>query len=158
MPKNLTETQETYLRFWQQFAKYLEANSSRFSIKTTTYKGWHNFSIVSGGGCIALTISKKLQENGVEIYLGYPEYKKEFFKRLKKNAPIIENDLGSDIALVWKPLEDKKRARIVHRKPFDPMDETDWQRQFAWFEKTAENFYRVFIPHLDKIARELGLG
>ncbi len=155
MPNNLTDSQATYQRFWQQFTKYLAGKGSKISVNPQSTRYNYDIKIVGSGIFIALTLIGKRHKTGVEICLINPNHK-DFFNKLREDEHAIENELG--LGLEWLECLGKQKSRIVREEDFDPMDEADWQRQFSWFEETIEKFDKVFTPRLEKIVAELGLG
>ncbi len=158
MPNNLTETQQTYGLFWEQLKEYLEAEGSTIVLNTPKPQYNNDISISRGSVYLVLAISKRKQQKSVEIYLGNPEFNKEFFNQLHADKDAIKKELGLDVVFNGGGLPSNQRARIIYEEfSFDPEDEKNWGRHNKWFKETAENFYSVFIPRLNKIVIDLGI-
>ncbi len=151
MPKEPTEI---YKRFWENLAKYLENNNSRLRMNKPAYeRPNYNILIVRGGAYIALTTSKELKKNSVEIVLLNPNHKERFYNGLSRQKDAINKQLGLPLQWLEKGRKQNSplKSSIVHEYDFDPMDEADWQRQFAWFKETIEKFDKVFTRRLESI-------
>ncbi len=151
MPKEPTEI---YKRFWENLAKYLENNNSRLRMDKKKYeRPNYDILIVAGGAYIALTTSKELKKHSVEILLRASNNKERFYNGLSRQKDAINKQFG--LPLQWHEKGRKQnsdlKSSIVHEKDFDPMDEADWQRQFAWFKETIEKFDKVFTRRLEII-------
>ncbi len=145
-----TETEIMYYRYWQNLVEYLDKEESNLRIDNPGHRGYYNFKIASRGITITITISKRNQQNIVEIYLGSSKYAKAFFNLLQQDKEAIESELG--FALEWRELPEKKSSRIMFIKDnVDPTDEKNWAKQNIWFKEMIEKFDRVFTHRAKKL-------
>ena len=106
---------------------------------------------------LVLAISKRKQQKSVEIYLGNPEFNKEFFNQLHADKDAIKKELGLDVVFNGGGFQVINGQELYMKNFLDPEDEKNWGRHNKWFKETAENFYSVFIPRLNKIVIDLGI-
>ncbi len=138
-----TENEIMYYRYWQNLAEYLDKEESNLRINNPGHRGYHNFKIAPRGITITITISKRNQQNIVEIYLSNKKYAKAFFHLLQQDKEAIESELG--FALEWRELSESNSSRILFIKDnIDPTDEKNWAKQNIWFKDMIEKFDRVF--------------
>ena len=138
-----TENEIMYYRYWQNLAEYLDKEESNLRINNPGHRGYHNFKIAPRGITITITISKRNQQNIVEIYLSNKKYAKAFFHLLQQDKEAIESELG--FALEWRELSESNSSRILFIKDnIDPTDEKNWAKQNIWFKDMIEKFDCVF--------------
>ncbi len=157
MPKKISENDEIYGLYWEQFVEYLEGNKLklRTNKKRPDPRPQYNYDINVApkgvyGVCIALTLSTTKERRSVEIYLGNNKTKDALFKFLKEDKKAIEKALGLD--LQWIKIPGTKRARIVHEEyNYQPEYERNWDECNKWFKETIEKFDHVFISRLENM-------
>ncbi len=153
---------ETYLRFWQQFAKYLEDEGTTLPITTPRSQGNYDIKIdLKHGGIyyIVLAIRKTKKEKSVVIFVGNHEYSKDFFNLLKKEKEEIKEKFDIDVIFSKENFPETRRTGIEHKEKFYFGDEknSDWDELNKWFKETAEKFDEFFTRRLNEIETDLKL-
>ena len=154
----MSEAKILYLRYWKKCDEYLERTKSTIRVLKPEQPSGRLFVPVRVGVKILGTISMQKKRACVEVLLENPrnpDNNRKFFEAMQNKENAIEKELG--FKLLWmpvgyKPTSADPRARItLYEDGFDPKDESDWQRHFAWFKEKAEAFDRVFTERLRNI-------
>ena len=151
----MSEAKILYPRYWKKCDEYLERTKSTIRVGKPMTSYGRLFVPVCAGVKIVGTISMQKKRVCVEVLLenrSNPENNIKIFNAVKLECGDIHRELGFPVK--WMPEGDKPtsktpRSRITfYEEGFDPKDESDWQRHFAWFKEKAEAFDRVFTERL----------
>ena len=138
-----TETQLTQLEFWTRLREYAQQRHTKLRFPTPYPQNWLNVPIGTGEAWIAMTLSSREGEFGVELYIGD---NKELYEQLAAHKDEIEKDLG--MAAKWMALPGKKASRIKVAKAGDFEQKGDWESWFQWLLANAEKFHSVFPKYI----------
>ncbi|PIR38216.1 MAG: hypothetical protein COV34_01215 [Candidatus Zambryskibacteria bacterium CG10_big_fil_rev_8_21_14_0_10_42_12] len=141
----VTETKAQQLQFWEQFKNYAKDHNTNLRLQKAYPHHWMNVSIGSSHAHMALSMSSFDEVMRTELYI--PD-NKEIYNFLYKQRDKIEKEFG--MKLEWMELPERKASRIKVETS-GLIDNTDeWETYFAWLQKTAEDFQRVFSKILKK--------
>jgi hypothetical protein len=140
----LTNIELLQLEYWTKFKEFAFEKKTRLKLRKPQPQSWFEIAIGNAESYIALTVNKRDELIGCEIYI--PEYKELFHYLLSKKTD-IENDLG--MKLEWMELPDRKASRIRIQKNIDYTDSKNWKECFDWMLKNAELFYTNFKKYID---------
>ena len=148
-----TETELTYLEFWEAFGDFLAQKKSKIARRKAQPQHWYDVAIGKTGGLIELTARARKKDLGVEMYL-YGANAKGVFDRLSEERSEIEAALGV-VTLEWMRLPNAKASRIIQRRSLDLATRADWPEAHAWLEERALAFRKVFAPRVKKLLDSL---
>jgi hypothetical protein len=147
--KEITPAKLLQLRFWQQFAEFLEMNSSKIKPGDPSAKSHMLFSLGRSKFSLAAsasfynseTQSFDSNEIRVDVILRY-ESAKDYLKELLEEKEQIEEEFG--VPLTWYSSETGWRCRIYTRKEVNLRNEGDWPNQHQWLKENLEKMDQVF--------------
>ncbi len=79
-----------------------------------------------------------------------PEWKESAFEQLKAQADAIHKEIGRE--LDWRPMPDKKSARILLEENIDPGKESNRKAVCEWFKEWTPKVYRAFKERIKDLA------
>ena len=137
----ISETEQRYRRFWEEFVEYLRINRNSLSPPSPRGENHMNF---SRGSSLHIAAVLSVQRGDIGIRLRMKgENAREHFDRLKELKEEIEKEVGE--RLEWDELPHTESSTIFLRKEgTDPANETDWHNQHEWLASKLEMFDRVF--------------
>lgn len=139
----MTDTQLTQLEFWTRLREYAQQRHSKLLFPKPYPQNWMNVPIGSGEAWVAMTLSSREGEFGVELYIGD---NKALYEQLAARKDEIEKDLGQ--AARWMALPGKKASRVKVAKAGDFGQRGDWENWFQWLLANAEKFHSVFPKYI----------
>lgn len=139
-----TPTKQRQLKFWTEWAAWLQAKSSTLRTQKPLPQHWTNMALGRAGLHLAATVNSKESRLGMEVYIGHAN-SKSMFKQLQAQQASIEEALN--VKLQWNELPDGHACRILHVRLDSPLeDESQWPAYFAWLEDAALRMSTVFRP------------
>lgn len=139
-----TPTKQRQLKFWTEWAAWLQAKGSTLRTQKPLPQHWTNMALGRAGLHLAATVNSKESRLGMEVYIGHAN-SKSMFKQLQAQQAGIEEALK--VKLQWNELPDGHACRILHVRPESPLeDELQWPAYFAWLEDAALRMSTVFRP------------
>jgi len=145
----LTETKAAQLRFWTQFAEYLQANGSSLRSQKPFPQHWTHFGVGRSGFLASAILNTSSDILGAEIYINHDDAK-IYFAGLESQREEIEEELG--FTLDWRELPGRKGCRIlVETEISDPLNEAQWPQYFDWLQTKLEAIQKVFRPRIRQL-------
>ncbi len=150
----LTENQETQLRFWAAFKEFVSRRETTIRTTKPHPQNWMNMSIGRSGFNISAvasfwnsdTESYETDEVRAEFVITHEDIK-EYFKSLESQRDLIEKEIG--YPLVWHSTEEARMCRIYVRKSIDDLKEDSaWNQYHEWLLKHLEDIRKVFGPRV----------
>lgn len=139
-----TPTKQRQLKFWTEWAAWLQAKSSTLRTQKPLPQHWTNMALGRAGLHLAATVNSRESRLGMEVYIGHAN-SKSMFKQLQGQQASIEEALK--VKLQWNELPDGHACRILHVRLDSPLeDESQWPAYFAWLEDAALRMSTVFRP------------
>lgn len=141
----VTNTTARQLEFWEQFKEYAQNHNTTLKLQKVYPQSYMNISIGNKYSYISLNFNSFDEAIRTEIYI--PD-NKEVFHFLEQQKNEIEKELGYKVE--WMELQGKKASRIKVELPGLVDNTEEWEKYFAWMQKNAEKFQRVFFNVLKK--------
>jgi hypothetical protein len=139
-----TPTKQRQLKFWTEWAAWLEAKSSALRPQKPLPQHWTNLALGRAGLHLAATLHSRESRLGMEVYIDHAS-SKSMFKQLQQQQAAIESALN--VSLQWNELPDGHACRILNVRRDSPLeDEVQWPAYFAWLEDAALQMSAVFRP------------
>ena len=144
--KQLSETQESQLRFWTGFGEYMADNGSSLNYPTSIAGRYILFSIGRTNFSLMTWLAHTKNEIGIWLYVK-GDNAEAHFRLLKEQQEEIHDEFGEMLEWIELPGSNTKRICLA-KVDTDPLDENDWPHQYEWFTAKLEKFDRVFRPHI----------
>ncbi len=147
--KQLSETQESQLRFWTGLGEYMADNGSSLNYPTSIAGRSILFSIGRTNFSLMTWLAHTRNEIGIWLYVK-GDNAEAHFRLLKEQQEEIHDEFGE--MLEWIELPGSNTNRICLAKvDTDPLDENDWPHQYEWFTTRLERFDQVFRPIIKEL-------
>lgn len=144
--KNLTETQQLQLDYWDAFMQYVDAQGSVVKTRKPHPQGWSDFAIGRSDFSLLTYINSRDRRIGVQLVINGLNAK-TYYHMLYRDKNAIEKEMG--VSLNWWELQEKISSYIdLHTKEFDIQDRSHWPTQHAWLCKWLEAFYHCFAQRI----------
>ena len=144
--KQLSETQESQLRFWTGLGEYMADNGSSLNYPTSIAGRYILFSIGRTNFSLMTWLAHTRNEIGIWLYVK-GDNAEAHFRLLKEQQEEIHDEFGEMLEWIELPGSNTKRICLA-KVDTDPLDENDWPHQYEWFTAKLEKFDRVFRPHI----------
>ena len=150
----LTENQETQVRFWAAFKKFVSRQETTIRTTKPQPQNWMMMSIGRSGFNISAvasfwnsgTESYETDEIRAEFVITHQD-SKEYFKSLESQRDLIEKEIG--YPLVWHSTEEARMCRIYVRKSIDDIKkDSAWNQHHEWLLNHQEDIRKVFGPRV----------
>ncbi|WP_313082295.1 DUF4268 domain-containing protein [Pulveribacter sp.] len=139
-----TPTKQRQLKFWTEWAAWLQTKSSTLRPQKPLPQHWTNLALGRAGLHLAATLNSRESRLGMEVYIDH-DNSKSMFKQLQAQQASIEEALK--VKLQWNELPNGHACRILHVRLDSPLeDESQWPAYFAWLEDAALRMSAVFRP------------
>lgn len=145
--KNLTDTKQLHLSFWNGFKEYMESEGTELKLRTPRPQHWYTLAIGRSKFSISLTTNTQSSTIACEVYIRGDNAKVAFSKLMVQKEG-IEKELGE---LEWLELPEGKDCRIKQVRTGNSKDQTEWHELHEWMKNRSENFYSVFSPRIKKL-------
>ena len=144
--KQLSETQESQLRFWTGLGEYMADNGSSLNYPTSIAGRYILFSIGRINFSLMTWLAHTRNEIGIWLYVK-GDNAEAHFRLLKEQQEEIHDEFGEMLEWIELPGSNTKRICLA-KVDTDPLDENDWPHQYEWFTAKLEKFDRVFRPRI----------
>ena len=144
--KQLSETQESQLRFWTGLGEYMADNGSSFNYPTSIAGRYILFSIGRTNFSLMTWLAHTRNEIGIWLYVK-GDNAEAHFRLLKEQQEEIHDEFGEMLEWIELPGSNTKRICLA-KVDTDPLDENDWPHQYEWFTAKLEKLDRVFRPRI----------
>jgi len=142
-----TPTKQRQLKFWTEWAAWLQDKGSTLRTQKPYPKHWTDIALGRTGVRMAATLHSVKSRLGMEVYIDHPNAK-SMFQQLRAQQAAIEAEL--QVSLQWdEQLPNGNGCRISYVRPDSPLeDESQWPAYFAWLEDMAQRMSAVFRPRV----------
>lgn len=146
----LSEIVDQQIRYWNDFLAFARRQGNEIVGARGPYESTANELLVNVGGGAGVDLRAWMDRRrgfiAVALYL-YDEGKHDAYRSLETNRVAIDSALGGR-GTEWRPPGVGRPAGYVATmtRHADPMDESDWDDQFAWLQAELERFNAVFRP------------
>lgn len=138
----MTPTKQRQLKFWSDWAAWLQAKGSTLRTQKPLPQHWTNIALGRAGIHLAATVHSRESRVGMEVYIDHAN-SKSMFKQLLAQKDAIESEMQQP--LDWQELPDGHACRILQVRLESPLeDEAQWPAYFAWLEASALRMTEVF--------------
>lgn len=146
----MTPTKLRQLKFWTDWASWLQAKGSTLRTQKPLPQHWTNIALGRAGIHLAATVNSRERRVGMEVYIHHVN-SKSMFKQLLAQREAIESELKAP--LDWLELPDSHACRIQQARPESVLDdETQWPVYFQWLESAALRMTDVFRARVKALA------
>ena len=146
----MTPTKQRQLKFWTDWAAWLQAKGSTLRPQKPSPQHWTNIALVRSGVHLAATVNSREGRVAMEVYIDHAN-SKSMFKQLMEQRAAIEADLK--VSLDWNELPDGHACRILQVRPDSPLEEeSQWPAYFSWLEGAAIRMTEVFKSRVKALA------
>jgi Domain of unknown function (DUF4268) len=145
----MTPTKQRQLKFWTDWAAWLQTKGSSLRTQKPLPQHWTNIALGRAGIHLAASVNSKENRVGMEVYIDHQNSKAMFKQLLAKQAGIEE---ALRAKLQWNELPDGHACRILQVRPDAPLDdEAKWPEYFAWLEDAGLRMSTVFRPLIKEL-------
>lgn len=138
----MTPTKQRQLKFWSDWAAWLQSKGSTLRTQKPLPQHWTNIALGRAGIHLAATVNSRESRVGLEVYIDHVN-SKSMFKQLLAQKETIETEMQQP--LDWQELPDGHACRILQVRLESPLeDEAQWPAYFAWLEAAALRMTEVF--------------
>lgn len=140
---------------WVQIGEAIRASNPPFRLQKPGSDHWSSIAIGRAGFSIEMLINARDQNIVVQLLITSP-WKSHAFEQLEGQKDAIEAELGAE--LIWKPMPEKKSARILLEEKIDPKKPENLETVKEWFRDNTTRMYRAFksrIAQLDRASDEV---
>ncbi len=138
----MTPTKQRQLKFWSDWAAWLQSKGSTLRTQKPLPQHWTNIALGRAGIHLAATVNSRESRVGMEVYIDHVN-SKSMFKQLLAQKETIETEMQQP--LDWQELPDGHACRILQVRLESPLeDEAQWPAYFAWLEAAALRMTEVF--------------
>jgi hypothetical protein len=137
----ISETQQRYGLFWQQFLDRYAAHNPIYKGKHAPQRQWLSLGTGVPGILIGLNVLKGSLK--VDLYFGHndPDVNQARLSFLEQHRGEVESAFGSELS--WESLEDRKGCRVGYYGEGGVDDESAWAQSQAWLHEAATRFAAV---------------
>lgn len=146
--QELTQIEKWRQKVWEDILNYIRSRNPPFSVQSASDDHWSNISIGRSDFWIGLTLVPKNQRIGCELAMN-PAWKDEAFNQLLAQKDAIEKELGA--VLDWRPMSDRKSARVLLEVAIDPKNDDNRQAVKEWMFEKSVAFYKAFHDRVRKL-------
>lgn len=146
--QELTQIEKWRQKVWEDILSYIRSQNPPFSVQSANDDHWSNISIGRSGFWIGLTLVPRNQRIGCELQMN-PAWKDEAFNQLIAQKDAIEKEVGA--VLDWRPMSEKKSARVLLEAGIDPKDDDNRQAVKEWMFEKSVAFYKAFHDRVRKL-------
>jgi hypothetical protein len=151
----LSPTKEKQRRYWVALAEALAAANSPIRTQEPRPQPWTNLAIGRSNAWLSATVNTVGKTIGLQLNLRVP-MGPLWFTQLAAAKTEIETAFGTP--LIWDERPGKKTSQVsVERPKSDPLDETSWPEQHAWFADMIKRFHTVLRPRVLALPSNGGL-
>ncbi|MEI6500924.1 MAG: DUF4268 domain-containing protein [Armatimonadota bacterium] len=148
---SLSPWQRLCIEYWGDFAEVALSCHGPVGAHEPTIDAWYNVAI--GSSTCYLYAGIEYRKVNVRLEVCF-EQRNEYFQRLLAQKSEIEAELAS--SLLWLPLPDSKRSRIVLAQPdFDVKNRAEWPAQHQWLLEKLTAFHDAFLPRAEELKCQL---
>ena len=142
MSKQLSDTNESHLRFWTGLLEYMAESGSILKCPAPIRQRYIVFRIGRSNFSVETHLKPTNDEISIRLCLD-GDNAEAHFRLLIQQKQEIHNAFGEP--LEWNELPEYSRSRICLTKvDTDSLDENDWTHQYEWFRANLERFDQVF--------------
>lgn len=142
--RHINESGRIHRKFWTSFIE-----NTRFDDRIPQPDPWFNVGIRARHGHISA--SRMVRSRSLRVGIMLPSDKRDhYLLALQSQRDEIANELGAQVDFVRKP----RTNSVVVTVDKNPLNESDWPAQVAWFQDMLERFDRVFRPRMQAIDPE----
>ena len=134
--------------FWEDIHKHMKTVKLPFKLQKPSGDHWSSISIGRSGFVVSMLLTPKNQSIVVEVLI-QPEWKDAAFKQLKNQSNAIHKEIGTE--LEWRPMPEKKSARIIMEEKIDPGKESNRKAVCDWFTEWAPKIYLAFKERIREL-------
>ena len=146
--EQLSDTQQLYLDYWQEFKDHVANNNGSISINKPQPQSWTNVPIGRSGFTLAAIISRRNRTARVRLTIQAPQ-RIPSFRLLQQQRGQIEAQLGE---LEWNEWPGKKESHVdLLFENWDIEDRQDWPRQHREMLESVKQFKACFQERVKKL-------
>ena len=134
--------------FWEDIHQHMKTVKLPFRLQKPGGDHSSSISVGRSGFVVAMLLTPKNQSIVVEVIV-QPEWKETAFEQLKAHADAIHTELGRE--LDWRPMPEKKSARILLEEEIDPRKESNRKAVCEWFTNWTPKIYLAFKDRIKKL-------
>lgn len=132
--------QDTQLRFWLGFQKFLGSSKSNLGLSSAAPQPGRNLSPSCAAG-IFVTVRCNVQAQQITVDLTFGKDRHSEFKMLRDSHKAdIDRDLG--VKAEWKEIPGQSERHIKVNKAIRTSDAKAWPEHYAWLVAQAEKLHR----------------
>ena len=146
---DLSDMKKSQKQYWEEFVSYMKANPSKlFHTQTPAPQHWMNIAIGRSYFYMSVCVSSRENKISVQFWINNENPKAAFDSLLVHKQQSL-TEISADID--WLRLDDRKQSSVQLSKPYDFLDVSTRQAQFAWFKEFIEKFITFFKPKIKNL-------
>jgi hypothetical protein len=142
--------------FWSGFVEFCNTNGARPQlISDPLFESYYQINLGFPKVFLELKALGQPATLGCQLVVEKAKSASIIYQQLESQKSTIEAEVKEQLEWI-PPLEEDWRGRVAQTLRGADIESRDkWNEYFAWLVERAETFYKVFLPRLEAIRREL---